>query len=117
MGMISPVFIRRFGPAFKNSRSFVDDGTYFNGNGNGNSNSNSTSSTPFWDALGAAYTKTKQQQRPQQPQPQPAPASLTTQCGTPGYVAPEILEGTPYDTQVDRDMWSLNVNVYIILGG
>lgn len=43
------------------------------------------------------------------------PASLTTQCGTPGYVAPEILEGTPYDTQAD--MWSLGVIAYILLGG
>jgi calcium/calmodulin-dependent protein kinase I len=43
------------------------------------------------------------------------PKSLTTQCGTPGYVAPEILEGTPYDLQAD--MWSLGVIVYILLGG
>jgi calcium/calmodulin-dependent protein kinase I len=43
------------------------------------------------------------------------PKSLTTQCGTPGYVAPEILEGTPYDTRAD--MWSLGVIVYILLGG
>ena len=43
------------------------------------------------------------------------PNCLTTQCGTPGYVAPEILEGTPYDTQ--SDMWSLGVIVYILLGG
>lgn len=40
---------------------------------------------------------------------------MTTQCGTPGYVAPEILEGTPYDVPVD--MWSLGVIVYILLGG
>jgi calcium/calmodulin-dependent protein kinase I len=43
------------------------------------------------------------------------PNSLTTPCGTPSYVAPEILERTPYDTRVD--MWSLGVIVYIILGG
>lgn len=43
------------------------------------------------------------------------PNSLTTQCGTPGYVAPEILEGVPYDTRAD--MWSLGVIVYILLGG
>jgi calcium/calmodulin-dependent protein kinase (CaM kinase) II/calcium/calmodulin-dependent protein kinase I len=41
--------------------------------------------------------------------------SLKTQCGTPGYVAPEILEGVPYGTKVD--MWSLGVIIYILLGG
>jgi calcium/calmodulin-dependent protein kinase I len=40
---------------------------------------------------------------------------LTTQCGTPGYVAPEILEGVPYD--MCADMWSLGVITYILLGG
>jgi len=45
----------------------------------------------------------------------PQPKMLATQCGTPGYVAPEILENALYDTQAD--MWSLGVITYILLGG
>jgi calcium/calmodulin-dependent protein kinase I len=40
---------------------------------------------------------------------------LLTQCGTPGYVAPEILHGVPYGTKAD--LWSLGVITYILLGG
>lgn len=42
-------------------------------------------------------------------------ASLSTQCGTPAYIAPEIIFGVPYDTQVD--LWSLGVIMYIVLSG
>jgi calcium/calmodulin-dependent protein kinase I len=41
--------------------------------------------------------------------------SLTTACGTPGYIAPEILEGRPYGTEVD--IWSVGIITYILLCG
>eukprot|EP01006_Ploeotia_vitrea_P016000 TRINITY_DN46439_c0_g1_i1.p1 TRINITY_DN46439_c0_g1~~TRINITY_DN46439_c0_g1_i1.p1 ORF type:complete len:371 (+),score=-14.88 TRINITY_DN46439_c0_g1_i1:60-1172(+) len=41
--------------------------------------------------------------------------SLRTQCGTPGYVAPEILCDKPHGKPVD--MWSIGVITYILLGG
>lgn len=40
---------------------------------------------------------------------------LSTQCGTPGYVSPEVVNGEKYGLEVD--MWSVGVILYILLGG
>lgn len=45
----------------------------------------------------------------------PSSHCCLTQCGTPGYVAPEILNGIPYGTKAD--MWSIGVILYILMAG
>jgi len=45
----------------------------------------------------------------------PGEESLTTACGTPGYVAPEILNKAPHGKPAD--MWSIGVIMYILMGG
>jgi calcium/calmodulin-dependent protein kinase I len=38
-----------------------------------------------------------------------------TRCGTPAFVAPEILLGLPYNTSVD--LWSIGCLLYMLIGG
>jgi len=45
----------------------------------------------------------------------PTPAGLVTRCGTPAYVAPELINGTPYGKPVD--VWACGVVLYLLLGG
>jgi len=40
---------------------------------------------------------------------------LKTRCGTPAFVAPEVIAGQPYGCQVD--MWSIGTLLYMLLGG
>jgi len=44
-----------------------------------------------------------------------APNSLSSQCGTPFFVAPEVINRKPYDQKVD--MWSIGVTCYLLLCG
>ena len=45
----------------------------------------------------------------------PAPRSVTRCCGTPLYIAPEVLKHIPYDQSAD--LWSVGVLTYMLLTG
>ena len=45
----------------------------------------------------------------------PNETMAVTACGTPGYVAPEILAGAGYGREVDY--WSIGIVLYILLSG
>ena len=45
----------------------------------------------------------------------PRPCSLSTRCGSPAYMAPELVNYKMYDERVDN--WSIGVIIYTILGG
>ena len=43
------------------------------------------------------------------------PSSFAPSCGTPTYVAPEVLKNHPHDKMVD--MWSVGIMIYVLLVG
>jgi serine/threonine protein kinase len=79
----------------------------------------SVAASPAVNENGSSDEDENENEKQQQPQPQQHLFGLATVCGTPAYVAPEVLAagrgGPRYGAEAD--CWSLGVLVFTLLGG